>query len=179
MKQSFTCAHEKRNVNNLIKIPTKSEIKDFSILTDYFLYCAPFLDSSPHSTKMDVEKQKEVFDKLIADSSMGTNWKFYTKLKDTHFAKMGLDGDKICMKCPRMICRRACGEVELQTLLRHIRNAIAHGYIYVQKEPNQIYILFKDYGRRNNSGNCPLTAKIVTTRATLEKWKKTLEQYCL
>lgn len=86
-----------------------------------------------------------------------------------------LDGDDICLKCKRFVCKRkqtkngAFPETDLDCFLRHIRNSIAHGRVYCLHGGNRVRIVFED---ENSSGN--LSARIVCIKADLEHWKKVL-----
>ena len=58
-------------------------------------------------------------------------------------------------------------ETECQCVLRHMRNSIAHGNIYLSDESNRKYILFEDYNRNGN-----LTARILLSQTYLKKLKQ-------
>ena len=71
-----------------------------------------------------------------------------------------------------MVRRKKKDETDLSALLTYLRNAFAHGRTYIKKTSNQTYIVLEDYdpGKKQK-----LTAKIVTTKSQLEKWKAILE----
>ena len=62
-------------------------------------------------------------------------------------------------------------ETEFQALIRHLRNALAHGYVYVWKKRNGNFIFFKDFDTKKNK----ITAKILVSMTILECWKALIE----
>lgn len=91
--------------------------------------------------------------------------------------KAELTEKPLCPKCKRLVCKRkvennGVKETDLECLLRHIRNAIAHGHVKYKHAGNRIYIMFEDY-----NPNKKLTARILIIRADLEKWIKTLKKF--
>ena len=61
-------------------------------------------------------------------------------------------------------------ETDLDCILRHIRNSIAHGRVYYRKDRNRIHFVFEDCNKKN------LTARIVCIKSDLEFWKKVLSR---
>ena len=61
-------------------------------------------------------------------------------------------------------------ETELASLLRHIRNAFAHGYLYVWRKRKGTYIVLVDFDSSMKN-----TAMIIVTDKILEDWKAILE----
>ena len=61
-------------------------------------------------------------------------------------------------------------ESDLECLLKHLRNAIAHGHVYLQHGGTYIRLLFEDI---NDKG--AITARIVCFQTDLKKWRKILQ----
>lgn len=59
-------------------------------------------------------------------------------------------------------------ETNLHAWLRHIRNSLAHGHLYIYKKEEKVCFLV-DYNSHNAS------AKIMVTSKILEGWKAILE----
>ena len=94
--------------------------------------------------------------------------------------KVSLLGDSVCSYCKRLFCKRAHAnngirESDLSCLLRHIRNSLAHGRVFVIHGGNQIYILFEDCVPQNKGNNNRISARILCTQADLKKWKSFIE----
>jgi len=62
-------------------------------------------------------------------------------------------------------------ETKLRCLLRHTRNALAHGNFYYKPLPNDKKIFLTDFDSKNK-----LTAIIITNAASMLRWKKLLEE---
>lgn len=86
-----------------------------------------------------------------------------------------LNGTELCLKCKRFVCKKRktqnnfIHESDLECFLRHIRNSIAHGRVYLLHAGNKIHIVFEDL---NKSGK--ISARIICIKADLEYWKEVL-----
>ena len=75
-----------------------------------------------------------------------------------------------------MLFDKMNNESELTALLRHIRNSLAHGYVYIwNKRQKGSYILFVDYEKKQKNKPQKITAKILVSMSILERWKAILE----
>ncbi len=84
-----------------------------------------------------------------------------------------LDQSSVQCKGKRFVVQKQNNsEEELVCLLRHIRNSLAHGSVFVKTVGATRYILFEDYKK----SNC-ISAKIICTQKELERWKKIIERY--
>ena len=91
---------------------------------------------------------------------------------------MNLHGknDNLDFENPRFLCSRYSKESELHALLRHIRNALAHGHIYVWRKKNKDdYIFLLDKNASKNGISSKITAKMMLSYTILESWKAILE----
>ena len=173
-KTSFICKHRKENIRVYLTTPENSGIKGFAKLTDYYQYHAPMIDSI-HSADCELseKEQDELIATMLSEASLKTRSKFLYRLQKNSLELMGLDGDDLCFKCARLICSKMKEETELASLLRHIRNSLAHGRLYVKKTKNQTYILLEDFDKRSKR----ISARILITNAILIRWKKLLISY--
>ena len=66
-------------------------------------------------------------------------------------------------------------ETYLNALLRHIRNSLAHGNLYVWKKKRGDFIFMIDYDDKKKK----ITAKIMISSIILDQWKTILESEVL
>ncbi len=160
-------------------VPYECEIGELKQLFSYFQYRAPNIDSlkSPY---------------LAPDSHEGVLRAIINGNQDFHFCpqnanteneleKVALRGDRVCSRCKRFACKRMTSrnakrdasrkETDLECFLRHLRNSLAHGHVYVLQGGNYTSVLFED---ENDKGN--ITARIVCCQADLRKWRTILEK---
>lgn len=94
--------------------------------------------------------------------------------------KLNLLGDNLCSYCKRLFCKRkpsrnGVKETDLSCLLRHIRNSLAHGRVFVIHIGNHISVMFEDFDPRNKGNKNEISARIICTQADLKKWKNHIE----
>ena len=164
----------------LLSVPFEANNGDLSKLLRFFLYKAPNI-SSAHSPK--ISNITYSHDSILREMmngrkfSKGIDFCSSNCRIEKHLLKVGLNGNKICLKCKRGVCKRNPikgnnKESDLDCLLRHIRNSIAHGRFYYSHGGNIIFLMFEDV---NTTGN--ISARIVCLRADLEHWKNVLLKY--
>lgn len=152
-----------------------SKIGELKKLLDYFLLRAPNIDSYS-SSNLPTIHHEEVFLEILKGKFF---YKFYsdnTRL-ELKLGEFALDGNEICSWCKRFVCKKynksknlPNGESDLDCLLRHIRNAIAHGRVFVlYKKKSYIQVLFHDVNKNGNH-----SAFIICNQADLKSWRKIL-----
>lgn len=85
------------------------------------------------------------------------------------------DDNPVNRKTNSVFCKKKCtgkgieSETDYQCILRHMRNSIAHGNVYLSDEgkSNRKYILFEDYNRTGT-----LTARILLAQTHLRNLKQ-------
>lgn len=185
MKCNAGICDKKRQVFSLVPenavIPIECEIGKLRSLFAYFQYRAPNIDSI-HSPLLAADKHGAVLEQIIATHNTKAGGYVFCAQSantETELVKQALNGNKICDKCKRFVCKRMTqkakrdksrGETDLECLLRHMRNSLAHGHVYVNHGGNFISICFEDKNSDHNT-----TARIVCRQADLVKWKKILE----
>ncbi len=163
------------SLKDLIIVPFEDGTTETRKLFACFLYNAPNIESA-HSRIISNDQHSAIFDRMME----GRHFKYQkvcsaNSIIEKELTKGFLNGDSICLKCKRFICKRKqtskgkMPESDLECFLRHIRNSIAHGRVYYLHGGNKIHIVFEDV---NNSGK--LSARIVCIKADLEHWKKVL-----
>ena len=158
-------------------IPAECDIGEIRKLCSYFQYMAPNIESA-QSPLLDVTYHDDVLAEITKNKKefvfCAHNDKTNKKLSE-----LALLGNVICPHCNRFLCKRMTREAkrdktrkesDLECLLRHLRNAIAHGHVYLQHGGTYIRLLFEDI---NDKG--AITARIVCCQADLRKWRKILQ----
>ena len=167
-------------LDHILIPPFETGNDELSKLLSFFLHKAPDI-SSIHSRRID--NQNNVHDLILVQMLDGRSFKqgidfCASNCKiEKRLTRIGLSGDKVCLKCKRGVCKKNPvkdnhEESDLDCLLRHLRNSIAHGRFYYNHAGNRIYLMFEDV---NPSGN--LSARLICLRADLEHWKEILVQY--
>ena len=161
------------NKSKLLIVPMEIEDKELRQVFSYFLYKAPYIPSC-HSKKLETvnsdredEILKKVLDNTNIELSFRTNRKSFLNKMDS----MQLNNSSVCLRCKRGACiiRRESDFSKLRCLIRHLRNAIAHGYVYYEHDNRIHRIMFEDYGR-----NKKISAKIVCVKSDLLELRRVL-----
>lgn len=171
IKKKIVCTHSKENILQYLISPLDTNVPGFVRLVDYFEYKAPMIDSvHSQGNSISKEQQQELLDTMLSESNMISRSRFLERIQKNSLKDFNLEGDEICIKCPRMICRIGKDETEFKALLRHLRNGFAHGRTYVKKTKNQTYVIIEDLDKKKQC-----SAKIVITKAILNRWYKTIK----
>lgn len=172
MSKKFKCQHSTTRISDFFKKPTETNVRNFSSIAAYFMYEAPNIDCAHSVGRITDETAKKVFREMLSSADMNGKYKVLEKIRDESWNEYNLVGDKICMQCSRMTYSRLKKEDELTALLRHVRNAFAHGLIYVKKfgKEKYAYLMLEDMDVKKKK-----TARIVLSFEQLERWKAILE----
>lgn len=160
------------SLNNSLVVPTEIEDDELRQLIGYFQYRAPGISSEQSFTIPESDHQK-AFDELFENRKYEAK-EFYQSNKTIkrHIINNHLDGNSVCVKCKRFVCRLNDGdETKLNCLLRHIRNSIAHGRIHFMNDKG-CYLCFEDINQKGST-----TARIMCNKEDLKVWRKILNQY--
>ncbi len=172
------CKHQAENYHPYLVVPLNAKVKNFNRIVRYFQYEAPEIDCVHSSGPLlDEQTVNDIFSEMMQRAKMQNQFIFIQKLQPNSLNRFHLEGNNICLKCPRMVCKIRKDETELSALLRHIRNTFAHGRTYVKGTKSNTYIVLEDLERIK--GKEKITAKIVVTKSILEKWKAILENLVL
>lgn len=163
---------KQKNCNEILTTPFETGIKNFTSVANYFLYYAPCIDSAQTQGELEEKESARVLDAMLESAQIKSRTRILQRIQRTSWDKLALNGDYLDFEKSRMLLDRYGKETELHALLRHMRNALAHGYLYIwRKRGKEDYVLFVDY----DSGKKKETAKIVITVKILERWKAILE----
>ena len=166
---------KKKDYRELLKTPFDTGIRNFSAVARYFLYYAPDIDSAQSPGIIPYEKAESLLSELLKKTGLEGSARFLYRIQPSSWKKNDLDGFELDFEQQRFLCDKYKTETELHALLRHIRNALAHGYVFVWKKKTGNYVFFTDY----DSGKNRFTAKIMVSMSILEQWKAILENEIL
>ena len=171
----FRSSKGKFLLKQLVVIPIRSGINDLNKMVEFFLYRAPQISSCHSCGKLKESLHAEIYSRLLKDAGLkpGKTAKMIEKIQPTSFSIMDLDGPELDLFKPRLLCKRLRQETEFTALLRHIRNSLAHGRLYVKKTKHGKYLCLEDIDQENK-----LTARIVITDTILKSWKSIIDAYC-
>lgn len=173
MKEPFI-KQSKRCIDPWLVVPYKDTKAGINSLLAYFQYEAPN-ESSIHSSAINDSLHDSIIDSILKATPFLTSdfckqqKSVSKKLKDSY-----LFGNMIYLKHSRFVCyqrpKQHGNEVESRLLcfLKHIRNSIAHGRLYVSKDTKNPYILFEDMKDQ------AVSARILCRKEDLETWKNIL-----
>lgn len=136
---------------------------------DFFLQLAPGIDSENAEPALEDGLAGEAYAEMCKLSNINEDNIF---ICDRRRRKFSRDDFKDVDFSQRMIyCHKKEKESELSSLLRHMRNALAHGNLFVKFFRNNTLVCLQDFCRDGKP-----SALIVTNKATLEKWRNCLER---
>ena len=142
-------------------IPTMVDMKRMYEAITYFLYCVPNI-SSLHSKRLSKEMQENLFKELEKYKPM--NFVFCDQIDSSVLHDNALSASSICMKCHRAVLQKQIKETKYQCLVRHLRNALAHGCFYTFHMGNDIGIYLED------KKGSKITARIAINRVMFVRW---------
>ena len=163
---------KKKNYKEVLTTPFETKIKDFSNIAKYFLYYAPDIDTPQSIGKIGEIHAAKVFQQMLSCAKMEKYYKVIKNVRINTWKSLDLSDEQLDFERPRMIFDQYKKETILNALLRHIRNALAHGNLYVWRKNKGDFIFMIDY----ESGKKKVTAKIMISAPILEQWKSILEK---
>ncbi len=132
----------KKNYRELLTTPIETSIRNFPHIANYFLYYAPNIDSPQSQGKIEGNAAKSVFNDMIKQAGLANKYKIVEKVQPGVWKSNQLDDDMLDFEIARFTYDKICHETELQAVLRHLRNALAHGHIYVWKKRTKEIMYF-------------------------------------
>lgn len=162
---------KQKDYREVLTTPFETGIKNFTSIAKYFLYYAPCIDSAQSQGMLDEQQSAEILDQMLDSTQLKSKTRILKSIQKKSWEKSSLAGYCLDFEDSRMLFDQYRKENELHALLRHIRNALAHGYLYVWRKKKNSYVLLVDF----DSGKKKTTAKIMITITILEKWKSILE----
>lgn len=162
---------KKKNYKELLTTPYETGIKNFSSVARFYQYYSPCIDSAQTPGCFDDAKSEEILNSMLRVNALESKTRILKRLQPSSWKKDGLDTDILDFEESRILCDKYSSENELHALLRHIRNALAHGYLYVWRKRKGDFIFLVDFDANKHKP----TAKIMVSMPILEQWKAILE----
>lgn len=165
---------KKIDYHERLTTPFETGIRNFTTIARYFMYYAPNIESCHSIGRIEGDNATNIINTI--KSQMNNKAKILKKIQPTSWSELDFDTDIVDFEYSRMLFDIMNNESELTALLRHLRNALAHGYIYVwRKEKKGDYILFVDYEKKKANKPQKVTAKIMVSMTILQSWKAILD----
>lgn len=150
------------------------EIDDIKLtrLFSFFLHSAPTIDSNLTS-KIAEDRLLKNWNNFVLQFTNERTLVYLEKCSSEdfmqQFEKCGLsDESTVSRRLKAIVCKKKDNvETDYQCVLRHLRNSIAHGNLYLSNAGNRKYVLFEDYTKRGN-----ITARILLSQADLSLLKR-------
>lgn len=162
-KENFSCEHEKFYYKNFKIKPFEDLDEKYKLIFSFFLYD---VEQWKNNEIVLTEKWEEVFEEIIKELNVDYK-QDYSEKSSGKYKEVGLDEDTMCFECQRICISKTPKEDVLSSFLRHIRNSIAHGQVYV-KDNN--YVLLQDLDDKKH-----ITARILIHMDSLSKLKEYIE----
>lgn len=167
---------KKKNYHECLTTPFETGIRNFTEVARYFMYYAPEIDSAQSAGVFSPETEEEILTDMLNRAGLKKKSVFMQRIHESSWKKVDFENDNLDFENPRFLCSRYSKESELHALLRHIRNALAHGHIYVwRKKKKDDYIFLLDKNASKNGRSSKITAKMMLSYTILESWKAILE----
>ena len=162
----------KKDYHECLSTPFETGIRNFTSVAKYFLYYAPNIDSAQSTGKISEDRAEFLIKAMLDCNGLSKRAKILKKIQPRSWKCYGLDNDCIDFEKPCMVIDKYGLETDFQAVIRHLRNALAHGYIYVWKKKKKgNYVFFVDFDPKKNK----ITAKILISMKILEDWKALIE----
>ena len=162
---------KKKDYRECLSTPFETGIRNFTSVANYFLYYAPNIDSAQSTGRIAAERSDLLMATMLDRVGLTKKTKILKKIQPKSWNSYGLNEDTLDFEISCIVMDKYGAETELQALIRHLRNALAHGYVYVWKKRNRNFIFFKDFDTKKNK----ITAKILVSMTILECWKALIE----
>lgn len=142
---------------------------------DYFLYRAPGINSSL-AAQMKEEVDQDRVTMELCDLARKGSKSPEMRICNRNSFKLDLAASgTIDFSKPYIYCNKRNREEKLSCLLRHLRNALAHGNVFIKFLRNDTLICFQDFDVDRSKAR-RISALIVVNRASLERWMKRVDK---
>ena len=167
---------KRKKYQELKTTPFETGIRNFTSVAKFFMYYAPGIDSAQSPGDFDALTSQNLINEMIEVAEMGNRARFLRKIQPASWKSVNLENDEVDFEQPCLLCDKYNQETELHALLRHMRNAFAHGHLYVwRKVKKGDYIFLVDFEARRGGEIQKISAKIMISLSILEKWRAIIE----
>lgn len=163
---------KKKDYTTMATTPFETGIKNFTSVAKFYMYYAPNLGTPQSRGRIEGAEADAVLKQMLKDANMEKKSRFLMSIRKESWKKVDLEENEIDFEIPRMLCKRNKNESELQALLRHIRNAFAHGNVFIWRKRKGNFVFLVDY---DDDKKKKMSAKILVSQMILERWKAILE----
>lgn len=154
--------------------PSDNQCAKLRKVFDYFQYKAPDIDSPLSSHMDDRIDQKLLVEELVSMAKVKCG---NVHICDRRSFKMELkELNLVDFSKPYIYCHKRTNEGHLTCILRHCRNALAHGNVFVKFLRNNTQICLQDLDVDRRTGKKTASALIVINKASLERWMKRIKE---
>ena len=162
---------KKKKYKECLTTPFETGIRNFTEVAKYFLYYAPNIDSAQSVGRIEGERAGNLFTSLLTQASLQNKYKVLKKIQPTSWKSFDFDKEELDFEESRMLFDKYSNEDDFHALVRHIRNSLAHGCLYVWRKKTGDFVFLVDF----DSGKKKVTAKIMVSMPILEQWKALIE----
>lgn len=167
---------KKKKYQELRTTPFETGIRNFTSIAKFFMYYAPGIDSAQSSGDFDLSTSQNLLNDMIKIAELQNRARFLIKIRSTSWKSVNLESDEVDFEQQCFLCGKHSQETDFHALLRHIRNALAHGHLYVwRKAKKEDYIFLVDFEPQRGNRSQKISAKIMISLSILEKWKAIIE----
>lgn len=133
----------KKDYHECRSTPFETGIRNFTAVANFFMYYAPNIDSVQSCGKIEGKYADSLLDSMLEQTGMTNKAKILKKIQPKSWEFCGLDSGVLDFENACMVMDKFSAETNFQALMRHLRNAFAHGNIYVWKKKKGNYIFFR------------------------------------
>ena len=159
----------------------QSDIAPFEVEDDvlillfrYYLHRAPTINSV-RSVSNNLANPEEKWTEYLTSLHIGKEQHHIyssNRITEQQLGYFNLSDDDIVTRNTKgIVCCSYQEEPNINCLLRHLRNSIAHGRVYVRCIGNSSILIFDDYNKVNNQ-----SARIVLTKSDLRQLKSVISR---
>lgn len=161
----------KKNYKECLTTPFKTGIRNFTSVANYFLYYAPNIDSAQSVGKIENPQADLLFNEMLKKANLKEKCRVLKKIQPSSWKTLDFEEESVDFEDSRILFNKYKHETDFIALIRHLSNALAHGYIYVWKKKKGNFIFLIDFDSSKNK----CTAKILVSMEILESWKALIE----
>ncbi|MCD1146600.1 hypothetical protein LQU94_00525 [Peptoniphilus sp. KCTC 25270] len=160
----YDCPHGSRKEYSLFHRPRPLNLNEaMETALEYLLWYVPNINSLQSSKNELIEKalyDEFTFSLILEEMELTEKDAIFLKFIDDDIVEYYREA--ICTRCQKIILTQADGETKTSSLLRHLRNAIAHGLFNVVDDMLVAFDM-RNYNRENGTYICSGIMKLYPT----------------
>lgn len=156
-----------KRVQQFRKVPFRTNNSDFNLVVPYYLYTAPMISSSLSQGTVPLSDHDAVIIRMLDTCRFDRKKSFREKIFINSKTIAAVFSERINFSQEMMLCQVKKQETELAAVMRHIRNALAHGNVSIYRK----FICLDDFeGKKQNF-------RLVIHAHHLILWKSIIDEY--